>query len=70
MAVVVSTTTFAQQPQTGTAVVAGRVMDQVSGNPVGGASVTLASVAAATPAGAAGAAVAERTHSPRGRDGQ
>jgi len=54
MAAVVSTTTFAQQPQTGTAVVAGRVMDQVSGNPVGGASVTLASVAAATPAGAAG----------------
>jgi len=44
------TTTFAQQPQTGTAVVAGRVMDMVTGNPVGGASVTLAMVTASIPA--------------------
>jgi hypothetical protein len=50
----VSTPTFAQQPQTGTAVVAGRVMDMVTANPVGGASVTLAMVAATTPAGPPG----------------
>ena len=37
----------AQQPQTGTAVVAGRVMDMVTGKPVGGATVTLATAAAA-----------------------
>lgn len=36
-----------QPPPAGTAVVAGRVMDMVSGNPVGGASVMLATVAAA-----------------------
>ena len=51
IAAVASTAAFAQQPATGTAVVAGRVMDIVSGNPVGGASVTLAMVAATAPAG-------------------
>jgi hypothetical protein len=54
MTVVVGTATFAQQAATGTAVVAGRVVDQVSGNPVGGATVTLATVGVPVPAGAPG----------------
>lgn len=53
MAVVVCPTTFAQQPQTGTAVVAGRVMDMVSNSPVGGATVTLSMAAAPPSAGIA-----------------
>jgi len=55
MAFVVCATTFAQQPQTGTAVVAGRVMDQVSGRPVGGAVVTIVQALTAPRPGASGA---------------
>lgn len=48
--VTTDTTVSAQQPQSaGTAVVAGRVMDMVTGNPVAGASVTLATSAATAP---------------------
>lgn len=51
MAFLVSTTTSAQQPQTGTAVVAGRVMDVVTGSPVAGAVVTIVqSLTASRPA--------------------
>lgn len=47
----IATAVHAQQPQTGTAVVAGRVMDMVTGQPVGGATVTLATAAAVPAAG-------------------
>jgi protocatechuate 3,4-dioxygenase beta subunit len=74
MTFVVGTTASAQQPASSPAVVAGRVMDQVSGNPVGGATVTLVSVTGAVPGGAPGpssaSAPARRAVAPANDDGR